>query len=189
MEQAAKHYKEKACESDAEIKKAWEEDIHTLRTVGLNEIPIFEKVLLAHIIEKIITHLMEKTGLVIPVEKEHSGNDISGVIELDIKGRDNFKGFIIISFTSDFILKMATTMFGESMQKINGEVEDMVTEFAGLVSHRIKSEMNEDPFNPYISAMPLTTVVGKTHKMIYHKGKTFLHTNYDGFSINITLEE
>jgi chemotaxis protein CheX len=97
-------------------------------------------------------------------KEEKAGGDVSGII--GITGETD--GSLSISFSEPCICFIVSNMFGETISKLNNEVEDAVGEITNMISGDARRELAEQGM-VLEGAIP-TVVSGKDHS-IKHMAK------------------
>ena len=92
--------------------------------------------------------------------------DVSGLIGF---AENNITGSCSITFPTETALKVYQLMMGETVSKINADVQDTIGEIANIVAGGAKQELAETGLSFHIS-IP-TVIVGKNHT-ISHKVST-----------------
>jgi len=100
-----------------------------------------------------------------PCLKRHKlgEGDVTGMIGLV---GPQAKGSLAISFSESCILAVASNMFGEDLQQLDGTIADLVGEITNMVTGGAKRELAEKGYK-FEMAIP-TTIMGKGHT-ISHK--------------------
>ncbi|RJP78157.1 MAG: chemotaxis protein CheX [Candidatus Zixiibacteriota bacterium] len=78
-------------------------------------------------------------------------------------------GSVALSFPQETALKIHAVMTGETLDKLNKDVQDTVGEIVNIIAGGAKTEFDQEGLSFHIS-IP-TVVVGKDHTII-HKGST-----------------
>ncbi len=82
---------------------------------------------------------VESSPLTPYIKKESvAKGDVSGVIDLT----GQFNASVSISFTSQCILKIVSTMFGEEMTQMNEDVNDAVGELSNMIAGQVTTNIS-----------------------------------------------
>ncbi len=110
--------------------------------------------------------------------------DISGIIGFADK---SLSGAVALSFPMETALRIYEMMMGESVSRINSDVEDCIGELANIVTGTAKSEFYNMNVTFHIS-IP-TVVVGKDHRITHRAGTpvVVIPFNMEG-GLEFTLE-
>ncbi|HOO40772.1 MAG TPA: chemotaxis protein CheX [Syntrophales bacterium] len=90
--------------------------------------------------------------------------DISGIIGLTGAAR----GSLALSFSKGCILKIVSSMLGEEITEINGDIKDAVGELTNMVSGVARKKLEADGLN--VTAAIPTVVAGSNHSIVHVLG-------------------
>jgi chemotaxis protein CheX len=110
--------------------------------------------------------------------------DISGIIGFADR---KLSGSVALSFPINSVLKIYSMMMGESVSRINPDVQDSVGELANIIAGTAKKEFDEIDVQFHIS-IP-TVVVGNNHTITHKAGTPVVVVPFkmDG-DVEFTLE-
>lgn len=113
--------------------------------------------------------------------------DVSGIIGLT----GSAKGSLALSFSEPCIVKIVSTMLGEDMNGINGDVKDAVGELTNMVSGVARKMLESEGYN-ILAAIP-TVVSGKNHSIVHVLGGPSIiipfETDSGPFFVDVCLNE
>jgi chemotaxis protein CheX len=96
---------------------------------------------------------------------------LNGVFEND-GNKKSFKGLLVLSWSEEFYIKMASKMLMEEYTEYSEEIQDVGAELSNIVMGNAKGVLN--PMGYKIEMASPSTVRGKQHEVIYPQNTTVI---------------
>ena len=120
-------------------------------------------------------------------KKTVAKGDVSGMINLT----GQYNASVSISFTSECILKIVSTMFGEEITKMNEDVEDAVGELSNMIAGQVTTSISG--LGDSLKAVFSKVLSDKGHSITHIVEKPILALPFDtgsgGFTIEVCFKE